>query len=341
MIRHGSTGPAGERRHERTGECRPSPVVDPRKVPRPLQRGRGVPSSWLVLPAPQDGVRQDTRAEKQRGRRQKDGRPTAGCEVSAHGRATTSSRNATHRGLATTTATLHHGGVLRQRDGRQNQHNQESGRSQEYRPLHPVLLLLLRFPNNLRFPPPSRGGTHSVQNQNVKVSIILTIFNIFIAKRPVKPVRAGSRTAGEVGFEPTGVLPPLVFKTSAFVRSAIPPDPRIIRRFSLEVIALVDPGGRAAAQAGAGRSQRGLRQGVWGVPGVAGTSGRCRSRRRRPPRAGPPRRARAARGRRRGRRRTPGSRTLRRGVPRAVASRRWSLHPPRRPCRPNPAGLRG
>jgi hypothetical protein len=29
--------------------------------------------------------------------------------------------------------------------------------------------------------------------------------------------------AGEVGFEPTGVLPPLVFKTSAFVRSAIPP----------------------------------------------------------------------------------------------------------------------
>src|SRR5215212_9926600 len=39
MIRHGSTGPAGERRHERTGECRPSPVVDPRKVPRPLQGG--------------------------------------------------------------------------------------------------------------------------------------------------------------------------------------------------------------------------------------------------------------------------------------------------------------
>src|SRR3712207_780380 len=29
--------------------------------------------------------------------------------------------------------------------------------------------------------------------------------------------------AGAVGFEPTGVLPPLVFKTSAFVRSAMPP----------------------------------------------------------------------------------------------------------------------
>ncbi len=34
--------------------------------------------------------------------------------------------------------------------------------------------------------------------------------------------------AGAVGFEPTGVLPPLVFKTSAFVRSAIPPSyPRV------------------------------------------------------------------------------------------------------------------
>jgi hypothetical protein len=33
----------------------------------------------------------------------------------------------------------------------------------------------------------------------------------------------GFNQAGEVGFEPTGVLPPLVFKTSAFVRSAIPP----------------------------------------------------------------------------------------------------------------------
>jgi hypothetical protein len=35
--------------------------------------------------------------------------------------------------------------------------------------------------------------------------------------------RDGYYQAGEVGFEPTGVLPPLVFKTSAFVRSAIPP----------------------------------------------------------------------------------------------------------------------
>ncbi len=30
--------------------------------------------------------------------------------------------------------------------------------------------------------------------------------------------------AGAVGFEPTGVLPPLVFKTSALVRSAMPPN---------------------------------------------------------------------------------------------------------------------
>ncbi len=43
------------------------------------------------------------------------------------------------------------------------------------------------------------------------------------------------KEAGAVGFEPTGVLPPLVFKTSAFVRSATPPKdfvlfPGIIRR---------------------------------------------------------------------------------------------------------------
>jgi hypothetical protein len=31
-------------------------------------------------------------------------------------------------------------------------------------------------------PPPLREGTHSVQNQNAKVSIILTIFNTFTAK---------------------------------------------------------------------------------------------------------------------------------------------------------------
>ena len=36
-------------------------------------------------------------------------------------------------------------------------------------------------------------------------------------------VLIGSRQAGVVGFEPTGVSPPLVFKTSAIVRSAIPP----------------------------------------------------------------------------------------------------------------------
>src|ERR687893_448741 len=35
--------------------------------------------------------------------------------------------------------------------------------------------------------------------------------------------------AGAVGFEPTGVLPPLVFKTSALVRSATPPRARTKR----------------------------------------------------------------------------------------------------------------
>src|ERR687897_1695298 len=37
------------------------------------------------------------------------------------------------------------------------------------------------------------------------------------------PARAKGWKAGAEGFEPSGVLPPLVFKTSAFVRSAMPP----------------------------------------------------------------------------------------------------------------------
>jgi hypothetical protein len=35
--------------------------------------------------------------------------------------------------------------------------------------------------------------------------------------------RALGLAAGAEGFEPSGVLAPLVFKTSAFVRSAMPP----------------------------------------------------------------------------------------------------------------------
>ena len=41
---------------------------------------------------------------------------------------------------------------------------------------------------------------------------------------PEAPTSWYLRRAEAVGFEPTGVLPPLVFKTSAFVRSAIPPN---------------------------------------------------------------------------------------------------------------------
>src|SRR5215210_7563008 len=40
-----------------------------------------------------------------------------------------------------------------------------------------------------------------------------------------RPIRYwDEKEAGAVGFEPTGVLPPLVFKTSALVRSATPPN---------------------------------------------------------------------------------------------------------------------
>src|SRR5215216_4541880 len=42
--------------------------------------------------------------------------------------------------------------------------------------------------------------------------------------------RAKGRKAGAEGFEPSGVLPPLVFKTSAFVRSAMPPHMLLWRR---------------------------------------------------------------------------------------------------------------
>ncbi len=88
----------------------------------------------------------------------------------------------------------HHGGVLRQRNGRQDQHDQESGRSQEYRPLHPVLLFYVVFQSACICPSSSREGTHSVQNLNAKVSIILIIFNENDAKRPLKlPTRAAKR----------------------------------------------------------------------------------------------------------------------------------------------------
>src|SRR5215204_1347971 len=75
---------------------------------------------------------------------------------------------------------------------------------------------------------PSREGTHSVQNRNAKVSIILTIFNRFGVGQ--SPAQAAYLKAGAEGFEPSGVLPPLVFKTSAFVRSAMPPHTLLWRR---------------------------------------------------------------------------------------------------------------
>ncbi len=56
--------------------------------------------------------------------------------------------------------------------------------------------------------------THSVQNLTAKVSIYLIFFNKTFCG------------AGAVGFEPTDVLPSPVFKTGAFVRSAMPPESR-------------------------------------------------------------------------------------------------------------------
>src|SRR5215216_474482 len=66
------------------------------------------------------------------------------------------------------------------------------------------------------------------------------------------------QVAGVVGFEPTGVLPPLVFKTSAFVRSAIPPPAHYTTPgFSWEIL-------------GSGSSSEGkelLREPLWVVVG--------------------------------------------------------------------------
>src|SRR5215207_7602124 len=66
------------------------------------------------------------------------------------------------------------------------------------------------------------------------------------------------QVAGVVGFEPTGVLPPLVFKTSAFVRSAIPPPAHYTTLgFSWEIL-------------GSGSSSEGkelLREPLWVVVG--------------------------------------------------------------------------
>ena len=47
---------------------------------------------------------------------------------------------------------------------------------------------------------------------------------VFRRRKLRAPCLYYSGYAEAVGFEPTGVLPPLVFKTSAFVRSAIPPN---------------------------------------------------------------------------------------------------------------------
>src|SRR5215217_8997914 len=177
---------------EKTEERRPSPATD-KENPAPPTRGHGMPKFWSMLPAAQDGVRQNARAEQQRGRRQEDRRATAarkrrlGLATRGLGRP---HRPAT-RGLG---LPLHHGGVLRQRNGRQDQHDQESGRSQEYRPLHPVLLFYVVFKSACICPSSSREGTHSVQNLNAKDSIILIIFNENNAKRPLKlPPRAAER----------------------------------------------------------------------------------------------------------------------------------------------------
>ena len=114
------------------GPCQSRPPWVGRPTPWPTRkRRRKLLSSWVVLPATQDGVRQDARAKQQRSSRQNDGRTTSAREVPTP---------AVHHGHA-----AHHGGLLRHRHGRKYRHEQESGRSQEYCPLHPVLLLKARL----------------------------------------------------------------------------------------------------------------------------------------------------------------------------------------------------
>src|SRR5215217_2443958 len=123
-ISHGATKrPPGNRRPQKgePGKCRLSPGSRRAGpfVDRPL-----LCSSWN-LPAPQNRVGQDARPKKQRGRRQQDGRTTAL-------RNTASLPTGNRR---------HHGSVLSHCHRHQDQHGQESGHSQKYCPLHPVLLL--------------------------------------------------------------------------------------------------------------------------------------------------------------------------------------------------------
>src|SRR5215203_4292301 len=232
-ISHGATKrPPGNRRPQKgePGKCRLSPGSRRAGpfVDRPL-----LCSSWN-LPAPQNRVGQDTRPEKQRGCRQQDGRTTALRNASPAARW----RNRRH------SSWHHHGGVLTHCHRHQDQHGQESGHSQKNCPLHPVLLLStlsLKWPA-LDFS--SREGTHSVQNRNAKVSIILTIFNEIEMRQ--SPAWAKSQRAGAEGFEPSGVLPPLVFKTSAFVRSAMPPHTFLWRRLYELRAEHLSSGGRAS-----------------------------------------------------------------------------------------------
>src|SRR5215212_9389723 len=148
------------------GTCRLPPAPE-----GPAHERAGPQCCAWSLPAPQDCVGQDTRPEKQRGRRQKDGRATA-------------TRNAAS---LPTGDRRHHSSTLSQCHRRQDQHGQESGHSQRncplHCPLHPVLLLSTL---SLKWPAlvfSSREGTHSVQNRNAKVFIILTIFNRICVKR--------------------------------------------------------------------------------------------------------------------------------------------------------------
>src|SRR5215218_4103688 len=126
------------------GTCRLPPAPE-----GPARERAGPQYCGWSLPAPQDSVGQNTRPEKQRGRRQKDGRATAARNVA--------SLPAGHHRRR-----HHHGGVLSPCHRRQDQHGQESGHSQKNCPLHPVLplsTLSLKWPA-LVFP--SREGTHSV-----------------------------------------------------------------------------------------------------------------------------------------------------------------------------------